>query len=229
MQKDLLNRLRNFEDNFTERKLENIKNHDIRRTAVAFTNSVPEGRTGILYIGITTDGGVRGVRNTDSLQKKVQEQCRDICYPPVEFRSEVLSVKGKPVLAVEILHSRNRPHFSGPAYVREDSVSRKASEEEFQKLVESRLDKVWTIQQRGRNPITVVCIGKKLGGDEKPPETYYRYGYKEEHECVVEECNAQFIRLQDISSMTFYAEPLENVTISSDEKKHRPKLVIRWP
>ena len=48
---ELLKRLKDHEDNFTERKLEGAKSAELRKTLVAFANSVPEGRLAILFIG----------------------------------------------------------------------------------------------------------------------------------------------------------------------------------
>ena len=55
---ELLARLNNKEDNFTERKLESAGSYEFRKTIVAFANSVPENQTGILFIGVRNDGTV---------------------------------------------------------------------------------------------------------------------------------------------------------------------------
>lgn len=60
---DLVSRLKNVEDNFTERKLEGAKPEELRRTLVAFANSVPKGRTAVLFIGVTETADIRGVSN----------------------------------------------------------------------------------------------------------------------------------------------------------------------
>ena len=40
----------------------------------------------------------------------------------------VLEVEGKRVVAVEVAHSKDKPHFAGPAYIRSGSRSVKAVE-----------------------------------------------------------------------------------------------------
>jgi hypothetical protein len=43
-------RLLNSEDHYTERKSDQPKAEEVREAVVAFANSLPEGRTGVLYI-----------------------------------------------------------------------------------------------------------------------------------------------------------------------------------
>ena|SRR5260370_41689791 len=46
-------------DNFTERKPKGAKRDELRRTIVAFANSVSEAQSGVLYIGVLNDGTSR--------------------------------------------------------------------------------------------------------------------------------------------------------------------------
>ena len=61
----LLIRLRDHEDGFTERKQEGAASAsaELRKTLVAFANSVPEGKTAILFIGVSDTGAPLGVKN----------------------------------------------------------------------------------------------------------------------------------------------------------------------
>ena len=112
---DLLKLLGNHEDNFVERKQEGVKEADLRRTLCAFANTVPEGRVAVLFIGLhDKTGAPTGVSNPDQLQKRVREVCHDDCYPPLEYKSEVLTVEGKAIVAVVVPYSTARPHFAGP-------------------------------------------------------------------------------------------------------------------
>lgn len=123
----LLERLNNHEDGFTERKTEAARSSEFRRTLVAFANSVSEGQTAVLFIGVADDGRVIGVANPDSLQKKLGEIAAKDCYPPVKCQSQVLTVDGKSVVAILVETSMERPHFAGPAFVRRGSESVVAS------------------------------------------------------------------------------------------------------
>ena len=134
---ELLARLNNKEDNFTERKLESARNYEFRKTIVAFANSMPENQTGILFIGVRNDGTVAGVNGADSLQKTIRNICETDCYPPIKHTCAVLVVEGKDVVAAEISHSNQRPHFAGPAFVRVGSESKIATPELYQDLLTS--------------------------------------------------------------------------------------------
>lgn len=138
---ELLNRIGDFEDNFTERKPDSANDREIRKTIVAFANSSPEGRTAVLYVGIGNDGEVLGVQSPDSQQKRISRICSEDCYPPIIPVMEVIEKGGRNIVAVILKRSNDRPHFSGPAFIREGSKSIVASRQLFDEMVTSRLSK----------------------------------------------------------------------------------------
>jgi schlafen family protein len=215
-------RLVSLEDGFTERKLEGVRPAELRRTLVAFANSVPEGRTAVLFIGVADDGKVVGVSNADDFQKKIRRLAQEECYPPIAITSEVVASNGRNVLAVEVPASSNRPHFAGLAYVRQGSESVQATPELFEQLVASRVTKAGAILRLKGQPITVVALGKELGATKKLMDSLYRA----RHECRVEDCTAQYVRLHDISTQRNVTEPWENVTVTYDEERYRPMLIV---
>ncbi len=218
MSKELLERLKNTEDNFTERKLHGVKNDEIRKTIVAFANSVPEGRTAVFYIGVRNDGSIQGVPNPDSLQKTIRKICEKGCYPPIVPRCEVLTIKDQSILSVVISQSNNRPHFSGPAYVRIGSESVAASDEIFHELITSRLAKPYEILRWKGKQVTVVARDKILGDPEYLPHYVRDLDYYDAHECEIIGCTPHFVRLRDLATDRYLSEPLENVTLATDEK-----------
>lgn len=204
---ELLRRLRDAEDTFVERKSKGVAADELRKTVVGFANSLGDGRTAVLYIGVADDGTVQGVDGTDSLQKTIRRICQSDCYPPIPFESEVLSLDGKLVLAVTILPSTDRPHFSGPAYVRRGSETVAASKEVFDELITARLAKCRELlkAKAAGQFVTVVTRGKKLGevrplGDKN---------YSERHECMVFECHPQLVRLESITTGRRVSEPMQ--------------------
>lgn len=219
----LIARLRNHEDGLVERKPEGVNASEIRQAIVAFANGAPVGGSGVLFIGVQNDGTIQGVENPDKLQKTVREQCERVCYPPVAFASEVLNCNGKAVLAVVVPRSENRPHFSGPAFVRRGSESVAASPELFEELIVSRNDKVDAILRMRGSQITVICVQHKLGSTEHIVDKRYRT----RSECVVQSCNAHTVRMRDIGSDRLITEPLDLVTVSHDEELQRPMLVVK--
>jgi predicted HTH transcriptional regulator len=82
----LLERLKDPEDLLTERKSQGVSNEDICKTLVAFANSVPDDRHGILFVGISDKGDLAGVENPDKLQKDIQRLAETRCYPPISVQ-----------------------------------------------------------------------------------------------------------------------------------------------
>jgi len=203
---DLIVRLREHEDSFVERKLEG---GDFRRTIVAFANSVPVEREAVLYIGVGNKGEIIGITNPDSLQKKIRKICLDECYPPIHFTTEILRIDDKQILAVIIPPSSNKPHFSGPAFIRQGSESISASPDLFNDLVTSRNSKCYEILRYKNQIITAVTQKGKLG---RPEFLYIRAGTTVQnettrHECRVESVNPFFAKFIDIASGRHFTEP----------------------
>lgn len=222
---ELLSRLADAEDSFVERKHAGAKSDELRRTIVAFANSVPDERSGVLFIGVRDDGEVQGVDGTDSLQKTIGSICSRECYPPVRYQCEVIRQGDKDVLAVVIPSSSTRPHFSGPAFVRRGSQTIIASEDQLNELVVSRLSKPAAILKFKSQLITVVARAKELGSAKILGDPRYRAS----HQCRVEGCTAHTVRLFDLATQQAVAEPLENVTLSFDEKTNRLLLIVQEP
>ena len=221
---ELLQRLTDDEDHFVERKSNGVSPGEVRRTATAFANQLATDETGILFIGIANNGDIVGVENTDSMQKKVRKACHDECYPLIEYSSQILEKDGKKLLAVVIPASSTKPHFAGPAYIRVGSESVKATAELYEQLIASRNEKCGAIQRLGRTTLTVISH-KKLGDTRFIPDRHYR----ERRECTVAHVDAHHVRLFDIGHSEYYSESLINVEIATDEKRHRPMLIIEKP
>jgi len=141
------------EDHFVERKVSS-DTKDWAKTVVAFANSAPFERHGVLYIGVRDDGSIELGLNADSLQKNLNEKLKSI-YPPVEYTTRVLSEGTQEFLCVVVPRSQRGPHFSGPAYVRVGSQTQKASEQQFDRLIAERNSQCYQILKHlGSN----VCV-----------------------------------------------------------------------
>ena len=136
---DIIMRLRNFEDNFVERKTSSDMKGWLR-TTVAFANSVPEGYPGILFIGVKNDGTIEETGNLETIQKTYNKVI-SAAYPPIFALPRVMTEEGKQFLAVLVPGSPLRPHFAGQAYVRNGPETREASEEQYVTLIASRNSK----------------------------------------------------------------------------------------
>ncbi len=223
MNTTLLHRLADHEDNFIERKTEAAANRDeIRKAVVSFANSVPEHREAVLFIGVTNNGSVVGVKDPDGMQKTVRLAC-ERCYPRIAYTAEVLVVGEKAAVAVVVAASKNRPHFTGPAYVRVGSESVEASKEQFEALILSRNDKVGAILEWKDSVVTVRARGKKLGDPKLLGDKYYLAS----HECRIECCDAHVLKMYDLNTHSHVSEPLKNVTIAWDDGRQRLALDVQ--
>lgn len=137
---ELLAKMHNFEDHFVERKTAS-DDKDWLKTIVAFANSTPPGSESILYIGVRNTGEIEpNQHELDSLQKSLNWELKK-AYPPIECFQRVIAENQRQALAIIVPHSKNRPHFSGPAYVRRGSETIIASQEQFNDLIASRNSK----------------------------------------------------------------------------------------
>ena len=216
-------RIADHEDNFTERKPQGASNEELRRTLVAFANSVPEGRTAHLLIGVADDGTVLGCDNPDGLQKKLRKIGQQDCYPAIVFTSEVVAANPGPVVLVSVPHSTNRPHFSGPAYVRIGSESVAASEQVFNELVYSRNSKAASLLKLKDQIVLVIGLGHKLGSTRRDVGRDYREDGGEARILEVTPHTVRFIR---IAPQVHVTEPLDHVTVTYDEEKWKWKLIV---
>ena len=219
---ELLRRLRMPEDQLNERKPESANDREIRKTIVAFANSVPEGNKAVLFMGVSDDGSVSGCKNVDAKQKKVRQICYETCYPKIEHECYVLAVDGKEVVAVVICAEQDRPHFAGPAYVRKGSESVAASSDLFDELVWSRKSETAEILRWKDQVISVRTVACKLG----EVGTKYASHYSQGCECTVLSCDAHKVRLKNISTGQYYTESLKHITINHDENVGRLLLVV---
>ena len=221
--KELIDRLSLHEDSFVERKLEG---GDYKPTLVAFANSVPEGREAVLYLGVRDDGEVAGVSNPDTLQKKIQRFCAESCYPPLSYTAELLPRDGKVLLAIVITSSKERPHFSGPAWTRRGSQNIRADAETYDHLVTSRHTKAAELLKYLGKQVTVLTWKNQLGhpecADVKAGTSLH--GPLKQDEYTILDVNPFFVRLEKQGRRV--SEMLRNIDISYDEKKWRPILLV---
>ena len=227
---ELLQRLSDHEDNFTERKSAGVKSQELRQTLSAFANSLPDGRSAVLFLGIDDrSGAITGIPadQTDLLQKRVREAAEKECYPPIKtILSRVLTVEGKLIVAVMVGASVDRPHFTGPAYVRRLSESVNASAELFEELILGRSDKMRAILEMRGQLVTFQCIGHKIGDTRPVAERDYR----QQGECRIDACDAHVLLLTVFNGgMPGWqvVEPTPHIQISFDLTKRRSMLVIR--
>lgn len=198
-------RLYDKEDGWTERKSKGVNTEDIRKTIIAFANSLPDGQQGVLFIGLADkDGSVEGVDDTDALQKNIRRAAEHKTYPPIHIghNCRVIHEGGKDIVAVIVEASSNRPHFAGPAYVRVGSESIEASESQFQQLIASRTSVARKILEARRNNETVLV--QEARKNYNPGRT----------RCKVESCDPHFANFKAVNEGWIHSAPLSQITVS---------------
>ena len=157
---ELLLRLKNFEDNFVERKTSGDSG-DWLKTVVGFANSTPIGYSAVLFIGANNDGTPQEKTvDLDSLQKTISKKVSE-AYPPVYYLTKIVNVEAKQVLAVIVPGSPERPHFAGPAYIREGSMLVGANTPR-QDLRDGRVGNHWEAKVDGPRRRSVFLVREQL-------------------------------------------------------------------
>lgn len=198
-----------WEDNLLERKVESDLK-DLLKTLVAFANSVRPGHVATILIGERDDGTVQGVKNPDQIQKKVRSECEKI-YPPIVWKSRVYEQDSKHCVRVEIEYDGDTPHFGGPAWVRKGSETIKATDEVFQRLIDTRSGKVRLLTE---------WLGKEVTYVQRPLSGGYTQGAKR----FLQEVNAFYLTLED-RLQERESFPLPRISMSYDHKEDRPMIV----
>jgi hypothetical protein len=212
---DILQRLTNAEDSTVERKVRSDY-RDCRKTVVAFANSLPVGDAGIVFVGVDNDGNVESNEPTEKLQMKISEELNKI-YPPIFPQILTREKEGKKFIVVIVRGSGERPHFAGHSYIRQDSQSVKASEEQFENLIAQRNSKAAEILKWKGKQVTVNMINT---------EELRKYGRESiSLTRVVHDCNQFFVTLKEtIGSPQLTTISLRRVEIAHDYQ--RPSLML---
>ena len=214
---DLLLRLTNTEDSYVERKPFGDSS-DWLSTSVAFANSAPVGFPAVLFIGVRDDGTPQG--GDDNLEKIQKSYGKTLskAYPPIYYDSRVLRKNGTEFLAIVIPGSPDRPHFSGPSYVRVGPETQKASEAQFMELIAQRNSKAREILQWKDKNVTIRATKDRtvIGG------LSLNSGGKEEF--TVENCNPFYVAIARGGRKD--SIPLKRVEIAFDDQAQRLRLDV---
>ena len=205
-----------WEDHLLERKTDR-ELKDIRRTAVAFANSVVPGHTAVILIGEGNDGSVSGVPNPDEQQKRVRTELEKI-YPAIFWKQQLYTKEDKTCIRIEIEYSGDTPHFGDAAWVRKGSESIKASDEMLQKLVELRTSKVRELHKWLGKVVTVSWSVENLG---RRGPNWNKRG------CELVDVTGHFciFRSSEIPGRE-ESEPINWLELAWDEAASRPRIYV---
>jgi hypothetical protein len=211
------------EDNFVERKPASVTGHELRQTLVAFSNSLAENDTGVLFVGVhDKTGAILGVDNPEKVQMRIGEAGEE-CYPAIRPLMIVLDVQEKRIIAVEISYSKEKPHFAGPAYIRSGSRSPKASDSLYRDLLTSHCSKAGELLRWKDKVVTVRMINKKLGN--RHPE--WDPASNREYECTVVGCDQFSVQFKLHGYDEYCTESLSRIELDRDSIKDRRLVIVR--
>jgi hypothetical protein len=213
----LLERLRNGEDNFVERKAIGQQSK-VLRVAVSFANSAPVGMPCVIYFGVNDDGTLEGKDfDTDAFQIKINGILGKT-YPRVPYQQKTLQVGSKQIVAVIVIGSELRPHFAGPAYVRRGSESFDASQEQLDLLIAQRSSKVYRLAQNIDQPMT---LNIKFNQGNRTFTITREAG-------TIQGCNESWVTVhrQSMNPPQLFSFPLATVDIGWDHQYRRVELFV---
>lgn len=215
-EEELLSLLRNFENAYIERKTIG-DSKDWLKTVVAFANSTPIGYPAVLFIGVKDDGTPEQTdANLASLQQTLSQKLKR-AYPPIYCLPRIIRCEGRQVLAVIVPGSPDRPHFLGPAYVREGSKTVDASKTQFDLLIAERNSVAYRIRELRGNTVsfymTEVSGAKRFTGSA----------------LTVVDCNQFFVTLKTPDPpYELLSFALRGVDISYDHRHKRPAIGVSY-
>jgi hypothetical protein len=219
----LLARLADPEDALVERKGNWNDREEVREAVVAFANSVRGSDTGVLFLGVNTDGTPSGkVQDADHVQTQVRKFLQK-CYPPIaNYQMYSLEVSQESIVAVVVSGSPDRPHFTGLCAVRKGSETIKnvaATEQEYQAMIEERNDVVWALRP---------YIGRRIVvTEEGPPQNISGAPTWRGLSGHLVDVNAHFVtfdREDDRRERLTFS--LKRVLLERDEQKDCPRLRV---
>lgn len=218
-------RISDLEDSLVERKQGIHSKDEIRKAVVSFANSVPEGQTAVLFIGVSNDGTITGIaaEQADKVQQQVRRICEEDCFPPIAIHLvDAIAINDRHVIAFEFGPNQNRPHFAGHAYLRVGSESVKASASKLDELIAARNSKagrLLTAKAKYEHITVVLPIGTSIPGQ-------YPFTTRREWECTVDRCDAHTVRFFDVAAMRYWDLPLDFLLFGRDA--NRDRLLVEY-
>jgi hypothetical protein len=213
---ELRARLQDAEDALVERK-ESAHLQAVKAAAVGFANTLAEGTSGVLFIGVRNDGKPTGaLGDVDAVQKKVRGYLSE-CHPPLPYRLYAVDVVGAQVVAVVISPSKDKPHFTGKSYVRVGSETVEASADGIGQLLDQRNSLVATLKPYVGRPVTVMAE-RMAGGNRVWDGT--------QKTATLVEVTPHYVRIHYEPSIPDSGISLGRIALEWDFGANRPKLRV---
>jgi len=119
---EILELIKNGENQKVEFKEEGIKSNKLAKEIVAFANT----NDGIILAGVDDVGDIKGLTSTKKFEERIRNIAANNCNPSIHFKSEEYTINGKKILAIFVprgWHKRYQCN-DGKFFVRRGSTSR---------------------------------------------------------------------------------------------------------
>lgn len=211
---EILRRLPDTEDHFTERK-EAAHERKIRKAIVSFANSVIPEKPGIIYVGVTDRGVIKGLENPDKAQLDISSWAAS-CFPPIPVISRAIAIDGRTVVAVVVLASDAKPHFGMEGYKRLGCESLPLSVAEVDEWLSYRNSKVRFILEWKGKLVSFQKIKQGMHAVYGPDSGEYK----------LLDCNPHYVTLESVAYQQKVTEPLSRIEFKMDDAKDRLQLLF---
>lgn len=131
---ELIERISNGEDSYTQLKVQAISPKELAKEFVAFSNA----KGGIIIFGVTDDGDIKGLdmAEIESLGQLIGNVANENVKPPIHPLIQNISISDKKLIVVSIENGVSKPYAtsSGDYYIKSSSDKKKISQEELRRL-----------------------------------------------------------------------------------------------
>ncbi len=132
--KELLEKINNGEDSYTQLKETIIRSQSLAKEMVAFSNS--EG--GIIIFGVADNKEIKGLRNEEieKLRQLIANVANENIRPPIYPLIEIITIQHFKIVVVTVHKGANKPYStnSGEYYIKSGSEKKIISSEELKRL-----------------------------------------------------------------------------------------------
>jgi len=131
---ELIERISNGEDSYTQFKVQAISSKDLAKEFVAFSNS----QGGVIIFGVADDGEIKGLdtKQIELLGQLIGNVANDNVKPPIHPLIQNISIGDKKLVVVFIENGISKPYStsSGDYYIKSSSDKKKISQDELRRL-----------------------------------------------------------------------------------------------
>lgn len=148
-------------------ELKSVVVEDVKKEIIAFANS----NGGTLYIGVSDNGDVIGVSNTDEAIQQIANMVRDSIKPDITMflHYNTITVEGKQIIGIEIQQGTNKPYYLAKkglrpegVYIRQGTSSVPASDAAIRRMIKETDGDSFEAMRSLEQELTFADAGKEF-------------------------------------------------------------------